>query len=63
MTRTYTGVPGGVRVERRFGLAGLLALLVILGGPAASVADEEKYQFSVNWVDKGGRVEDWTEAL
>jgi predicted O-methyltransferase YrrM len=39
-----------------------LALLA-LGGLASPVASEAKYRFSADWVNKGGRVEDWTRAL
>lgn len=48
---------------RRLALLALPALLIGVGGAWTSTAEEPRYQFSADWVNKGGRVEDWTMAL
>ncbi len=49
--------------RKLFSLSSFLVLLLLFSGSASSVAAESKYQFSTDWVNKAGRVPDWTRAL
>ncbi len=41
----------------------VLGILLFLGSSSPSVSAEPKYQFSKDWVNRGGRVRDWMSAL